>query len=154
QEANKENSSMSKATLTIEGFVAKAPELGNHNGKSVTNVTVPHTPRRKNQQTGQFEDAGPTLWVQASFWEADAEAIVATVGKGTLVTITGQPELSVYAKQDGTTDAQLRLRFGTLGVIPRQQAQDRAGSSGASSGADWASAPTGGAQNASWDAPE
>lgn len=112
---------MSKSTLTIEGFVAKDPELGNHNGKSVTNVTVPHTPRRKNQQTGQFEDAGPTLWVQASFWEADAEAIAATVSKGTLVTITGQPELRVFQKQDGTTDAALSLKFGTLGVIPRAE---------------------------------
>lgn len=114
---------MSKATLTIEGFVAKDPELGNHNGKSVTNVTVPHTPRRKNQQTGQFEDAGPTLWVQASFWGADAEAIAATVSKGTLVTITGQPDLRVFQKQDGTTDAALSLKFGTLGVIPRAQSQ-------------------------------
>lgn len=110
---------MSKATLTIEGFVAKDPELGNHNGKSVTNVSVAHTPRRKNQQTGDFEDAGPTLWVQASFWEQDADAVVNSVTKGTLVTITGQPELRVYQKQDGTTDAGLTLKFGTLGVIPR-----------------------------------
>lgn len=118
---------MSKATFTVEGFVAKTPELGSHNGKSVTNVTVPHTPRRKNQQTGQFEDAGPTLWVQASFWGEDAEAIVATVGKGTLVTITGQPELNVYTKQDGSSDAQVRLKFATLGVIPRGVSQGRAG---------------------------
>lgn len=142
---------MSKATFTVEGFVAKAPELGSHNGKSVTNVTVPHTPRRKNQQTGQFEDAGPTLWVQASFWEADAEAIVATVGKGTLVTITGQPELNVYTKQDGTTDAQLRLRFGTLGVIPRQEAQGHAGRPQTPSTPDEPWSTPGGAQNASWD---
>lgn len=110
---------MSKATLTIEGFVAKAPELGNYQGKAVTNVSVAHTPRRKNQQTGQYEDAGPTLWVQAAFWEQDAESIVSVVTKGTLVTITGQPELRVFQKQDGTTDAGLTLKFGTLGVIPR-----------------------------------
>jgi single-stranded DNA-binding protein len=139
---------MSKATLTIEGFVAKAPELGNHNGKSVTNVSVPHTPRRKNQQTGQYEDAGPTLWVQASFWEADAEAIVATVTKRTLVTITGQPELNVYTKQDGTTDAQLRLRFATLGVIPRQEAQGHAGRPQAPTTPDEPWSTPGGAQNA------
>lgn len=135
---------MSKATMTIEGFVAKTPELGNHNGKAVTNVSVAHTPRRKNQQTNQFEDAGPTLWVQASFWEADAEAVVAQVQKGTLVTITGQPELNVYPKQDGTTDAQVRIKFGTLGVIPR--AQQPAQSAPAQSQepydpAVWASAP-------------
>lgn len=137
---------MSKATLTIEGFVAKDPELGNHNGKSVTSVTVPHTPRRKNQQTGQFEDAGPTLWVQASFWEADAEAVVANVRKGTLVTITGQPELRVYTKQDGTTGAELGLKFGTLGVIPRQQTGQ--GAPQTSAAGDWQSQPVPGAQGA------
>lgn len=110
---------MSKATITIEGFVAKDPELGDHNGKSVVNVSVPHTPRRLNKQTNEWEDAGPTLWVQASFWEKDAESIAGSVSKGTLVTITGQPELNVYQKQDGTTDAQLRIKFGTLGIIPR-----------------------------------
>ncbi|WP_341945671.1 single-stranded DNA-binding protein [Microbacterium sp. LWH11-1.2] len=112
---------MSKATTTIEGFVAKDPELGNHQGKAVTNVSIPHTPRRLNKQTNQWEDAGATLWVQASFWEADAEAIVAAVRKGTLVTVTGQPELRVFQKTDGTTDAALSIRFGTLGVIPRAE---------------------------------
>jgi single-strand DNA-binding protein len=139
---------MSKATITIEGFVAKAPELSNHNGKAVTNVTVPHAPRRKNQQTGQYEDAGPTLWVQASFWEADAEAIVSAVSKGTLVTITGQPELNVYSKQDGTVDAQLRVKFGTLAVIPR--AQSRAGSPTTSSAGDWATPSATSPQNTPW----
>lgn len=114
---------MSKATLTIEGFVAKDPELSSYQGKAVTNVSVAHTPRRKNQQTGQYEDAGPTLWVQASFWEQDAENIVAQVSKGTLVTITGQPELRTFTKQDGTFDASLTLKFGTLGIIPRGQAR-------------------------------
>lgn len=112
---------MSKATMTIEGFVAKSPELGSHQDKAVTNVSVPHAPRRLNRQTNQYEDAGPTLWVQASFWEADAEAIVNTVRKGSLVTITGQPELRVFQKQDGTTDAALTIKFGTLGVIPRAE---------------------------------
>lgn len=142
---------MSKATFTVEGFVAKTPELGSHNGKSVTSVTVPHTPRRKNPQTGQFEDAGPTLWVQASFWEADAEAIVAAVTKGTLVTITGQPELNVFTKQDGSVDAQLRLKFGTLGVIPRGTSQAHAGRSQTAAGVG-VTAPTGGPQTDAWEA--
>ena len=110
---------MSKATLTIEGFVAKDPELGSYEGKPVTNVSVAHTPRRLNKATNEWEDAGPTLWVQASFWERDAEAVVAAVSKGTLVTVTGQPELHLYQRQDGTTDGSVRLRFATLGVIPR-----------------------------------
>jgi single-strand DNA-binding protein len=110
---------MSKATLTIEGFVAKDPELKYHEGRPVTNVTVAHTPRRLDKATNEWVDAGPTLWVQASFWEQNAESIVATVSKGTLVTITGQPEVRVFTKQDGSAEANLNLKFGTLGVIPR-----------------------------------
>lgn len=110
---------MSKATLTIEGFIARDPETRDVNGQQVATVTVPHTPRRKNRDTGQFEDAGDTLWVQASFWGDDAAAIIQTARKGELVTITGQPELNVYTKNDGTAAASLRLKFATLGIIPR-----------------------------------
>lgn len=110
---------MSKTTMTIEGYAAKDTDLRDVNGQQVATVTVPHTPRRKNRDTGQFEDAGPTLWVQAAFWGDEAAAVHATVSKGTLVTITGQPELNVYTKNDGTTDAQIRLKFATLGVIPK-----------------------------------
>ena len=117
---------MSKATLTIEGFVAKDPELKYHEGRAVTNVTVAHTPRRLDKAKNEWVDAGPTLWVQASFWEQNAESIVATVSKGTLVTITGQPEVRVFTKQDGTAEANLNLKFGTLGVIPRTPAKQAA----------------------------
>lgn len=137
---------MSKATLTIEGFVARDPELKYHDGRAVTNVTVPHTPRRKNRQSNEWEDAGPTLWVQASFWEQQAEAVVEAVRKGTLVTITGQPELNVFTKQDGSTDAQLRLKFGTLAVIPRSGGQQAQGGPNTAGAGDWASAPVNGPQ--------
>ena len=146
---------MSKATLTIEGFVSRDPEARTTNqGRQVVNVSVPHTPRRKNRQTGQFEDAGPTLWVQADFWDDEAHAVAGAVSKGTLVTITGVPELREYTKQDGTTGVNLNLRFGTLGVIPPAGAQQAQGAPNAAPAGDWTAAPTNapqaGAQQA-WD---
>lgn len=110
---------MSKASMTIEGFVAKDPEIRDVNGQQVATVTVPHQARRKNRDTGQFEDVGDVLWVQAAFWGNDAIAVTHAARKGELVTITGQPELNIYTKNDDTTGAQLRLKFATLGVIPR-----------------------------------
>jgi len=115
---------MSKATITVEGFVTKDPELRQHNGKSVIAVDIAHTPRKKDGD--QWVDAGETIWFQASFWEKDAEAIAATVHKSTLVTVTGQPELNVYSKQDGTPGVSVRIKFGTLGIIPRQDRQQPA----------------------------
>lgn len=112
---------MSKATLTIEGFVAQDPTTRDVNGKRVVNVDVAHTPRKK--QGDEWVDAGATIWFQAAFWERDADAVLATVTKGDLVTITGQPELNLYTKNDGTPAASVRIKFATLGVIPRVSQQ-------------------------------
>ncbi|WP_437582705.1 single-stranded DNA-binding protein [Paramicrobacterium sp. CJ85] len=112
---------MSKATTTVEGFAAEPRRSQTQAGKDVLTVAVAHTPRRKNRETGEFEDAGPTTWFEAAFWEQDAHAVAQVVSKGTLVTITGQPEVNVFTKQDGTTGATVRLKFATLGVVPRAQ---------------------------------
>lgn len=110
---------MSKATISVEGFVTKDPELRQYNGKSVIAVDIAHTPRKKDGN--DWVDAGETIWFQASFWEREAEAIAASVRKSTLVTVTGQPELNLYQRQDGTTSVTVRIKFGTLGIIPREQ---------------------------------
>ncbi|MCS6570304.1 single-stranded DNA-binding protein [Curtobacterium flaccumfaciens pv. flaccumfaciens] len=113
---------MSRATITVEGFVSKDPELRTVNGKPVIAVDIPHTPRKKDAND-QWVDAGDTIWFQAGFWERDAQAIADTVRKGTLVTVTGFPELNVYQRQDGTPGVSVRIKGGTLGIIPRQPQQ-------------------------------
>lgn len=109
---------MSKATVTVEGFVTKDPELRQAAGKNVVSVDIAHTPRKK--EGNDWVDAGDTIWFQASFWDRDAQPIMDAVKKGTLVTVTGQPELNVYSKNDGTPGVSVRIKFGTLGIIPRE----------------------------------
>lgn len=120
---------MSKATTTIEGFVSKDPETKDVNGHRVVEVTVPHTPRRQNKQTREWEDAGDTQWWVASFWDQDGDAILASVRKGSLVTVTGQPEPRAYSKNDGTAGIALGLKFATLGVIPKAERNQGASNS-------------------------
>lgn len=110
---------MSKATVSIEGFVANEPELRQAAGKDVVNIDVAHTPRKLNKQSNEWEDSGPTTWFQATFWEDMAPAIVAAVSKGTLVRIDGFPELNVYTKQNGENAASVRIKGATLSVVPR-----------------------------------
>lgn len=110
---------MSKATITVEGFVSKDPELRTAGGKSVVTVDIPHTPRKKDGD--QWVDAGDTIWFQAAFWERDAQPIADLVRKGTLVTVTGFPELNVYQRSNGETGVSVRIKGATLGVIPREQ---------------------------------
>lgn len=109
---------MSKATITVEGFVTKDPEMRQAAGKNVVAVDIAHTPRKK--EGNDWVDAGDTIWFQASFWDRDAQPIMDAVRKGTLVTVTGQPELNVYTKNDGTPGVSVRIKFGTIGIIPRE----------------------------------
>jgi single-stranded DNA-binding protein len=145
---------MSKATITVEGFVSKDPELRTANGKPVIAVDIPHTPRKKDGD--QWVDAGETIWFQAGFWERDAQSIADTVRKGTLVTVTGFPELNVYTRQDGTPGVNVRIKGGTLGIIPRQPQRGEGASNTAPASPSptepW-NAPQAGAQNAWSTAP-
>ncbi|MDY1005726.1 single-stranded DNA-binding protein [Curtobacterium sp. CFBP9011] len=116
---------MSKGTMTVEGFVANEPSLNRTNsGKSVISVTVPHQ-RSKRQEDGTWERQGETTWVEAAFWEDQADLIAQQVAKGTAVILTGDPEVQVYAKRDGTAGAKVVLRFPTLGIVPRVQRQQQ-----------------------------
>jgi single-strand DNA-binding protein len=130
---------MSKATITVEGFVTKDPEMRQAAGKNVVAVDIAHTPRKK--EGNDWVDAGDTIWFQASFWDRDAQPIMDAVRKGTLVTVTGQPELNVYQKQDGSPAVSVRIKFGTLGVVPR--ADNGAGQNANQGQRDWAQ-PAGG----------
>jgi single-strand DNA-binding protein len=143
---------MSKATISVEGFVTKDPETRQAAGKNVIAVDIAHTPRKKDGN--DWVDAGDTIWFQASFWDRDVDAIAASVRKGTLVTVTGQPELNVYQKNDGTAGVSVRIKFGTLGIIPRGDAQQGRTTSSTAPAPSWDSAPTSkpqaGAQGDAW----
>lgn len=128
---------MSKATTTIEGFVANDLEVRDVNGHRVVKVTVPHTPRKLDKTTNQWVDAGDTAWFSASFWDDAVDPILATVFKKALVTITGQPAPRGYAKQDGTIAVETELKFATLGVIPRADQPQPAQSTPAPSQEPW-----------------
>jgi single-strand DNA-binding protein len=131
---------MSKSTMTVEGFVASDPRVNTtKGGKSVVTVTVPHQ-RSKRQDDGTWQNEGETTWVEATFWEEQADLIAQLVVKGTPVIITGDPELQTYPKRDGSTGAKLVLRFPTLGIIPR--AQRSQGGSGGSWGGQAAENPS------------
>ncbi|MGN7978227.1 single-stranded DNA-binding protein [Microbacterium sp. 22195] len=146
---------MSKATTTVEGFVANELEVRDVNGHRVVKVTVPHTPRKFNKQTNQWEDAGETAWFTASFWDEQADVIVAGVAKRDLVTITGQPVPRAYQKQDGSIAVETDLKFATLGVIPRpsDRSQGRSGTPNAQSTSDEPWSTPGGAQSDAWSTP-
>ena len=133
---NQENtmSTRPNLTITVTGYAAAdAEQKFLPNGTPVTEVTVPYTPRRKNQQTGQWEDAGDTTWVKASVWRDDAEPFAEAVTKGTLVTLTGRPKVRAYTAKTGEARADLGMDVDTWGITPRRPRSQQAPGVGTSS---------------------
>ena len=84
-------------TITEATLVAD-PELRYaNNGNSVTNFRVACNSRRKNQQTGQWED-GDTTFLSVSAWGGLGENLAADFKKGQKITVTGQLKQRDYEK--------------------------------------------------------
>ena len=84
-------------TITEATLVAD-PELRYaNNGNSVANFRVACNSRRKNQQTGQWED-GDTTFLSISAFGGLGENIAARFKKGSKVNITGQLKQREYEK--------------------------------------------------------
>lgn len=115
---------MTSANITIQGFLGAAPEVRyTADGLAVTNLSIAHTPRKRDPETDEWVDAGPTLWVIASVWGAVAEAVADTSHKGDLVAVSGSLALDEWADSDGVVRADLVIRSATyLGTTPRQKA--------------------------------
>lgn len=115
---------MTSANVTIQGFLGAAPEVRyTADGLAVTNLSIAHTPRKRDPQSDEWVDAGPTLWVVASVWGTVAEAVADTSQKGDLVTVSGQLALDEWTDADGVVRTDLVIRSATyLGTTPRQKA--------------------------------
>lgn len=115
---------MTSANITIQGFLGAAPEVRYTNdGLAVTNLSIAHTSRKRDPQSDEWVDAGPTLWVVASVWGAVAEAVADTSRKGDLVAVSGPLALDEWTDSDGVVRTDLVIRSATyLGTTPRQQA--------------------------------
>ena len=84
-------------TITEATLVAD-PELRYaNNGNSVTNFRVASNSRRKNQQTGQWED-GDTTFLSVSAFGGLGENVAARFKKGQRVNIAGQLKQREYEK--------------------------------------------------------
>lgn len=112
--------------ISITGRLADDPELRfTNSGKAVTRARVLDTPRRLNQQTNQWEDAGETLGLTFSLWDRKAEALAGAAHKGDLVTVTGELTARSYDAQDGTRRTVHEIKAREAAIVPRAQAKPR-----------------------------
>ena len=110
--------------FTITGRLGDDIELRfTPQGKAVANGRVADTPRRLNQQTNQWEDAGETLWLSFSVWDAKAEALAEAAHKGDLVTVVGELVARSWDAQDGTKRTVTEIKAREVAVVPRASAK-------------------------------
>lgn len=84
-------------TITEATLVAD-PELRyTNNGTAVANFRVACNSRRKNQQTGQWED-GDTTFLSVSAWGARGENVSSQFSKGNKINIVGDLKQREYEK--------------------------------------------------------
>lgn len=108
---------MSKATGIIEGFVAVDTRKNQTNsGKTVANVTVAHTPRKRDPRTNEWVDAGATTWFEAPLWMTPPKP---STCKGDKVVITGSLEAVEYDKRDGTKGFKVAVKNAAVALVER-----------------------------------
>lgn len=130
---------MSKALATIEGFVAVDPEIRDAGSHRVTEVIVPHTPSKLVDGTWVNED-DKTVWTSSTFWNDHADAVVAAVRKGSLVSITGVLGQEVFLRKDGTAGGKVTITNPTISVVVRKPPRGQAAPAPAND-EPWGSSP-------------
>ena len=110
---------MSKATITVEGFIANELTVRDAGSHRVVDVTVPHTPSKLVDGKWVNED-DKTVWFEATFWDEHADGVLVSAEKGTLVTLTGSVELEVYAKRNGDPGGKVKITNPTIAVVVRR----------------------------------
>ena len=128
--------------LTITGRATADAELRFlASGVPVASFTVADNHRKKNAQTGEWEDDGATFYnVQA--WNYLAEECAENVRKGRFVIVVGDVRLRQYETRDGGKGSSLDVRADEVGMaLPRfaprdgqNQAQETRRPSGGQSG--------------------
>ena len=112
--------------VTITGNLGSDPELRfTPSGAAVCTVSVGDTPRRKNEQTGQWEDAGETLWLRCSIWREAAEAVAELLRKGDRVTVVGRLKARSWDDKDGSKRSVIECDADSVAKVAKGQPAQR-----------------------------
>lgn len=106
--------------FTITGNVGQDPELRfTPSGDAVVNLSVADTPRRFNQDTKEWEDAGETLWVRVAAWKDKAEAIAESVHKGDRIVVVGRLKQRTWQDNNGNARLSIECDAESVSVVPK-----------------------------------
>jgi single-strand DNA-binding protein len=91
---------MALPRFAVDGRLAAEPELRfSQAGKAVARLRVVASDRRKNQNTGEWED-GDTLWLDVTCFDKLAENVCESVIKGDLILVSGKLRTEEWTDRD------------------------------------------------------
>lgn len=111
--------------VNISGNLTRDPELRQTSGGSaILNLGVAVNDRRKNQQTGEWEDV--PNFVDCVMFGTRAEAVARYLSKGTKVAIEGKLRYSTWQAQDGSKRSKLEVIVDEIEFMSRANGQQQA----------------------------
>lgn len=110
---------MSTPTITVIGRLTRDPELRTtKTGRNVCSFTIAANNRRKNQNTGEWED-GTALFLNCTAWDTDysqmAVNVANTLHKGMQVIAHGQVHQGSYTDRQGVERTTFEMRVDSIG---------------------------------------
>ena len=109
--------------LFLIGNLTRDPESHDtNNGKTVCNFTIAVNRRQKSQNSDHPE----ADFFRVAAWGALGESCQKYLSKGRKVAVTGAVSVNTYTTQDGTTRAQMEIKFAedVEFLSPRQDGND------------------------------
>lgn len=131
---------MSKAFISVEGFIAEPRRGQTNSGEPVLNISVGFTPSRFDKQLNQWVDTGDTLWANAALYEEAAEAFGPQLNKGDYVRVEGRPELRSYVDKSGEPRVELVIKSPKVMKVLRVPARNDV-QAGENQFGQWSNAP-------------
>ena len=129
--------------ITVVGNIVADPELRyTPNGAAVANFRVASTPRRYDQQAGQFVDGEP-LFLTCNVWRQPAENVANSLNKGDRVIVTGRLRQRSYEDRNGerrtvfeieVEEVGPSLRFATVDINKAYRGGGQGGNAGGNGG--------------------
>ena len=111
-------------SVVVSGNLTRDPELRQtQGGAAVLSLRLASNGRRRNSQTGQWEDEPCFLGV--TVWGARAEALARILARGSRVTVQGRLRWREWPDKDGARREALEVVADNVELPPRQQGANR-----------------------------
>lgn len=111
---------MSINNVTISGNLTRDPELrSTSSGTAVLEFSVAVNDRKKNQQTGEWEDV--PNYIDCTLWGARAQAVEKYLSKGTKVAVSGKFKQQRWTK-DGQNRSKIEVSVDEIEFMSRESA--------------------------------